>query len=59
MCADRTGDWEKHLRTVEKILPIFQQCDSINYLRYANFYLEEMRLFPDKSPEIYNHFKNG
>ena len=33
ICADRTGDWENHLRTVEKLLPIFQQCDSINYSR--------------------------
>ena len=32
ICVDRKGDWEKHLRTVEKLLPIFQQCDSINYL---------------------------
>ena len=32
ICEDRTGDLEKQLRTVEKLLPIFQQCDSINYL---------------------------
>ena len=50
ICADRTGDWEKHLRTVEKLLPIFQQCDSINYLRYANFYLEKLRQIPDEFP---------
>ena len=41
ICADRTSDWKKHLRTVGKLLPIFQQCDSINYLRHASFYLEK------------------
>ena len=51
--------WEKHLRTVETLLPIFQQCDSINYLRYASFYLQKMRQLPDEFPEIYDHFKNG
>ena len=50
ICANRTGDWEKHLRTFEKLLPIFQQCDSINYLRYANFYLEKLRQIPDEFP---------
>ena len=59
ICGDRTGNWEKQLRTVEKLLPIFQQCDSINYLRYASFYLEKMRQLPDEFPEIYDHFKNG
>ena len=58
ICADRTGDWEKHLRTVEKLLPIFQQCDSINYLRYTSFYLEKITQLPDEFPEICDHFKN-
>ena len=47
------------MRTVEKLLPIFQQCDSINYLRYGSYYLEKMRQLPDEFPEIYDHFKNG
>ena len=59
ICADRTGDWEIHLRTVEKLLSIFQQCYTTNYLRYTSFYLEEMRQLPDEFPEIYDQFKNG
>ena len=47
------------MRTVEKLFPIFQQRDSINYLRYASFYLVKMRQLPDEFPEIYDHFKNG
>ena len=58
ICADRTGDWEKHLRTVEKLLSIFQQRHSINYLRYDSLYLEKMRQLSDEFPEIYDHFKN-
>ena len=37
----------------------FQQCDSINYLRYASLYLEKMGQLPDQFPKICNHFKNG
>ena len=33
--ADRNGDWENHLLSVQKLLPIFAECDSINYLRYG------------------------
>ena len=36
-----------------------ENCDSISYLRYAGFYLEQMRQLPDEFPEIYDHFKNG
>ena len=33
VAADRTGDWERHLLTVEKFIQIFQQLDNIIYLR--------------------------
>ena len=58
ICANRTGNWEKHVRSVEKLLTIFQQCDSINYLRCASFYLEKMTQLSDEFPEISDHFKN-
>ena len=40
-------------------MPTFQQCDSINYLRYASLYLEKMGQLSDQFPKIYDHFKNG
>ena len=40
-------------------MPTFQQCDSINYLRYASLYLEKMGQLSDQFPRIYDHFKNG
>ena len=59
IAADRTGDWEGHLDAVENLLPIFRGCDSINYLRYATFYLETMRRLPTDYPAIYEMFMKG
>ena len=56
--ADQTGDWEAHLDAVENLLPIFCRCGSINYLRYATFYLESMRRLPTDHPAIYEIFLN-
>ena len=36
IAPDRDGDSEGHLQAVQDILPIFCECDSINYLRYAS-----------------------
>ena len=35
--ADREGDWQGHLQTVQDLLPIFRECDSLNYLRYGSW----------------------
>ena len=56
MAADRTGDWEGNLDAVGNLPPIFRGCDSINYLRYATFYLESMRRLPTDHPAIYEIF---
>ena len=29
--CDRDADWEGHLQTVQKLLPVFRESDSINY----------------------------
>ena len=57
--CDRTGNWQGHLQTVQELLPVFLECDSINYLRYASFYLETMRKLPQDNPEIYKEFIKG
>ena len=41
IACDSDGDWERHLQTVQKLLPVFRENDSINYLRYASFYEEK------------------
>ena len=59
IAADRIGDWEGHLDAVENLLLIFRGCDSINYLRYATFYLENMRRLRTDHPGIYEMFMKG
>ena len=41
--ADREGNLELHLRSIQLALPMFAGCDRINYLRWASVYLEDMR----------------
>ena len=59
IACDRTWDWQGHLQTVQELLPVFLECDSINYLRYALFYLETMRKLPRDYSEIYKEFMKG
>ena len=59
IAADREGDWQAHLQVMQNLLPVFRECDSINYLRYAFWYVEEMRKLPQDHPEIYEKFIQG
>ena len=59
IACDRNGDCKRHLQTVQKILPVFRESDSINYLRYASFYVEKMRKMPIEYPDIYKVFMKG
>ena len=56
IAADQAGDWEGHLDVVENLLQIFRGCESINYLRYATFYLESMRRLPTDHPAVHEMF---
>ena len=59
IAADREGDWKAHLQTMQNLLPVCRECDSINYLRYASWYVEKMRKLPQDHPEIYEKFMQG
>ena len=59
IATDRNGNWENDLQTVQSILPIFSEFDSINYFRYGSFYLEQMRILPQDYFEIYYKIMNG
>ena len=50
--CDRNGESEGHLQTVQKLLPVFRESDSINYLRCVSFYVEKMRKLPIEYPDI-------
>lgn len=41
IAADRNGDWDSHLQAIQKLLPVFREFNSINYLRYASWYLKK------------------
>ena len=57
--ADREGNWNLHLQSVQAVLPFFAACDRINYLRWASLYLEDMRKLPDTAPAVHQAFING
>ena len=59
IAADRTGDCEGHLDAFENLLPIFRECDSINYVRNATFYSESMCRLPTDNPAIDEMFMKG
>ena len=59
IAADGDGDWHGHLRAVTNLLPLFAECDSINYLRYGSLYLECMRKLPETHPQVYEQFFRG
>ena len=57
--ADREGDWQLHLNTVQSILSLFALYDRTNYLRWASLYLEDMRKLPETAPDVYEGFQAG
>lgn len=59
VAADETGDWGRHLMTIEKLIPIFEQLDSISYLGDISFYLEMISKLAKPFPEIYEKFMKG
>ena len=42
MVAERTDDWRGHLQSVQELLPVFRECDSLNYLRCGSWYLQKI-----------------
>lgn len=54
--AERDGNWNLHLRTVEKMIPYMLIYNHINYVRGCVFYLSDMRKLPT---ELINAFEQG
>lgn len=57
--ADRMGDWELHLATIKKLLPVFHAMDRTNYSRWCSVYLEDMLSLQEQAPEVYRQFMKG
>ena len=59
VAAVREGNCEVHFHTIQRLFPIFCISGSLNYLRYASWYLGKMRKLPEEYPQIYNHSQEG
>ena len=54
--ADREGDWNFHLHTVQCILPFLALFDCVNYLRWCSLCLEDMQSLPETAPRTHQAF---
>ena len=59
VAAVRECNWEAHFHTIQRLLPVFCILGSINYLRYASWYLEKMRKLSEEYPQLCKHFQEG
>ena len=50
--ADREGDFTLHMKAIQDLCPVFLGCGSLNYQRYATFYLEQLKDLKNKMPEL-------
>jgi hypothetical protein len=57
--ADREGNWQLHIETVEAVLPYFAAFDSTNYLRSGSLYLADMQSLPQTAPDIHENILSG
>ena len=55
--ADRDGDLNLHLNTIQSILPYFALFDCVNYLRWCSLYVEDS--LPETAPKIHQSFIEG
>ena len=57
--AERTGEWELHLKAVHKMLPYFAAAGHNLYAKSAYIYLQKMLELPEKHPDIHRSFLAG
>jgi hypothetical protein len=58
--AERSGDWDLHLYSVQQMLPFFHAAGHLNYARSAHIYLQSMLRLKDTLPDDeYKRFTQG
>ncbi|KAK6186089.1 hypothetical protein SNE40_008194 [Patella caerulea] len=57
--AERTGDWELHLKTVADMLPYLAATGHNLYVKSAYLYLQQMYELPSNHPKVYAEFMDG
>lgn len=60
MEAERMGNWELHLDTIQKMLPFFFSSGHFFYAKSCQLYLQQMRSLKDRMPQNeYEAFTTG
>ena len=59
IAADRDGDWNLHVGTVDNVMNVFQEFGAINYLRYGSYYLEKIKKLEIEHPSLHQQFLKG
>ena len=59
IASGREGNWGLHAASVDDSMPIFAECDCINYLRHGSWYLEQIKVLEFTHPELYSRFSIG
>ena len=54
--AERTSNWNLHLISVERMLPLFAATGHIHYAKSARLYLQMMLNLPNDAPWLYEQF---
>ena len=57
--AERTGDLNLHLQTVQAMLPFFAASGHNLYTKSARIYLQEMSKLKDDHPRVHDAFEKG
>lgn len=60
MFAEKSGDWDLHLATVERMIPFFHASGRIHYAKSAQIYLDDMKKLKfDMNQREYERFTKG
>jgi len=57
--AERTGNWELHLQSIQAILPYMAASGHNSYTKSGTLYLQQMSNLPTQHPNVYQHFRDG
>jgi len=57
--AERSGNWQLYLDSMQAMLPVFFAYDRTNYSRWLPIYLIDMLNLPESAPEFYGMFAKG
>ena len=57
--AERTGNWELHLKVMKDMLPLFAAAGHKLYLKSGYIYLQQMTELQKTNQEVNYHFTMG